>query len=280
MIEIGLSTWSDHPGLGLKDKATLSEYASQYPIVEVDSPYYAMPKLSDIVNWQHQVPSDFQFILKATGKMTLHGLDNQEPYLNNDRRLEFTNYRRIIDPLIRNQQLAAILFQFPARFNCRIENIRYLLEIRQLLKKVPIAIEFRNHQWVSDTVGQDSMAYLKKLGFINVSVDEPFDGVVGMPQNLTITNSKLTILRLHGRNHDAWLHASQFSKKDRTSYSYSDEELQQIAKTVQAMAKKTKKVVVIFNNNGNHDAYPNAQKLKEILGLHFTGLNPMQLDLF
>jgi uncharacterized protein YecE (DUF72 family) len=38
--------------------------------------------------------------------------------------------------------------------------------------------------------------------------------------------------------------------------------------------------MVIFNNNGNHDAVANAKELQQLLGIHFTGLGPMQLDLF
>ena len=115
MIQIGLSTWADHPALSVegKPKSTLEEYVGHFPIVEVDSSFYAIPSLSNVVNWQHQVPNDFKFIFKASRVMTLHdGVDGDE-YLTPERRIEFTNFKKIMQPLIQNGQLESVLFQFP-----------------------------------------------------------------------------------------------------------------------------------------------------------------------
>ena len=67
MITIGLTTFSEHPSLidGAKRKVRLTEYSGHFPVVELDTPFYAIPKVEVVTNWQKQVPKNFQFILKA-----------------------------------------------------------------------------------------------------------------------------------------------------------------------------------------------------------------------
>ncbi len=81
MITIGLTTFSDHPALidGVKRKVRLTEYSAHFPVVELDTPFYAIPKSTVIENWQHQVPKNFQFILKANRVMTMHDQGSSEP---------------------------------------------------------------------------------------------------------------------------------------------------------------------------------------------------------
>lgn len=283
MIEIGLTTWAGHPSLSEngKEKSTLTEYAANFPLVEGDNSFYATPTLSQVVNWQHMVPEEFKFIFKANQLMTLHdNPDESEPYLSTERRMIFTDFNKAIYPLVRDNQLEAILFQFPPSFRCTLVNIQYLMEIRRIMARVPIAVEFRNVSWFTDEVKKDTLAYLKRLDFINVIVDEPFDGNQGMPMISEVTNSKLAILRLHGHNLDGWLRLAEGSSQERTNYDYSEEELQRIAEIVRELDKNAEKVDVIFNNNGGKAAADNAKRLQEILHLHFNGLGPMQMDLF
>ena len=53
--------------------------------------------------------------------------------------------------------------------------------------------------------------------------------------------------------------------------------LGQVAKQ---LAAQSQQVIVIFNNNGHHDASANAQEFIQLLGLHYQDLGPQQLDLF
>ena len=47
MITIGLTTWTEHPSLlGGTEKLTLTEYSGVLPVVEVDTPFYGIPKVS------------------------------------------------------------------------------------------------------------------------------------------------------------------------------------------------------------------------------------------
>lgn len=283
MIQIGMSTWADHPALSVegREKSTLNEYAGHFPIVEVDSSFYAIPSLSNIVNWQHQVPENFKFIFKASRIMTLHdGVEDEDEYLTPERRMEFTTFNKVMQPLVNAGQLDSILFQFPPSFRCDLTNIRYLFEIRELMGNLPIAVEFRNSSWFTDALQADTLSYLERLQMINVTVDEPFDGNQGMPLVLQVTSAKKAMFRLHGRNARGWFNSGKEWRKERTNYRYSTAELQELAKWIQAVDDQVADVTVIFNNNGNHDAVDNGKELQEILGLHFGGLGPVQIDLF
>ncbi|TLQ03594.1 DUF72 domain-containing protein [Pediococcus stilesii] len=282
MIQIGMSTWADHPSLSVegKEKSTLDEYAGHFPVVEVDSSFYAIPSLSNIVNWQHQVPENFKFIFKASRVMTLHDANDDEEYLTPERRMEFTSFRKVMQPLINSQQLESVLFQFPPSFRCDLTNIRYLFEIREMMGNLPIAVEFRNSSWFTKALEADTISYLERLNMINVTVDEPFDGNLGMPLVLQVTSTDKAMFRLHGRNAKGWFNSGKEWRRERTNYRYSTDELNELAKWIKAVAEQVSDVTVIFNNNGNHDAVDNGEELQEILGLHFEGLGPVQMDLF
>jgi len=282
LITIGLTTWADHPSLIENEdrKVTLTEYAGFFPVVEVDTSFYGIPKLTTVENWQKSVPEKFQFILKANQIMTLHDGVNADEYLNDEHRLAITEFRKMVRPLVEAKQLKTILFQFPPYFNCETANIRYLWDIRELMGDLPISVEFRNQSWYDPAVQEETMLYLKKLRMSHVSVDEPSSVPNGVPLVSTVTNSHLAVLRLHGQNAEGWAQKGPNWRKTRTLYRYSEEELQNFATLVKQMQEKSEEVCIIFNNNSGHDAAENALRLKEILNISFDGLGPLQLGLF
>ena len=66
----------------------------------------------------------------------------------------------------------------------------------------------------------------------------------------------------------------------RGSNHYNQEELQELADAVQTLNKQVSELYVVFNNNSEHDAFPNAKEMMEMLELEYEGLAPKQLDLF
>jgi uncharacterized protein DUF72 len=50
----------------------LAHYASQFPIVEVDATYYALPSERNARLWLDRTPSGFVFNIKASGLFTHH----------------------------------------------------------------------------------------------------------------------------------------------------------------------------------------------------------------
>lgn len=282
MISIGLTTWTEHPALiGGEDRpVTLTEYAGHLPLVELDTPFYGIPRTSTVANWQATVPDGFQFILKANQVMTTHG-QRQHPVTAEEVQTTFTHYREMVAPLVARQQLQTILLQFPPYFNRTTANIEYLRQVRLALGDLPLAVEFRSPSWFATPgLTTDVMAYLQSLKLTNVVTDEPHNLNDGIPLVPTVTTPQLAVVRLHGRNAQGWFNQGANWRKTRTLYKYSEDELQTIATLVRQLAAQAQNVSVIFNNNSGRDAAPNALRLREILNLHWTNLAPQQLDLF
>ncbi|MFB9769567.1 DUF72 domain-containing protein [Lactiplantibacillus modestisalitolerans] len=280
MITIGLTTWTEHPSLlGGTDKLTLTEYSGVLPVVEVDTPFYGIPKPSTVAKWHQQVPDRFQFILKANQVMTLHNM--QEEGLSMDAlKTAYREYRAMLKPLVQANQLKAILFQFPPFFERSNRNFHYLQRMVQWLPGLPIAVEFRNQSWYEPGVKDAVFDFLRDLGVAHVVVDEPHalnDGVSFEP---VVTSPKLALLRLHGRNQQGWSNKGPNWRSQRTLYRYSDQEIADFKRVVEKLQTQTAEVCVIFNNNSGGDAADNAMTLKAQLGISFGDLGPQQLDLF
>ncbi|GEO74487.1 hypothetical protein FD30_GL001752 [Levilactobacillus namurensis DSM 19117] len=282
MITIGLTTWTEHPALiGGEDRPVkLTEYAGHLPLVELDTPFYGLPRETTLANWQASVPAGFQFILKANQVMTTHG-QREHPVDFEERAATFARYKTLMQPLWRAHQLRTILFQFPPYFNRTTANIQYLREMRTWMGDLPIAVEFRSPSWFATPgMTQDVLAYLHSLRMTNVTTDEPHNLNDGIPLVETVTTPELAVIRLHGRNAQGWFNQGANWRKTRTLYKYSEEELQALAALVRRVAAHAQDVCVIFNNNSGRDAAPNALRLQQILDLHWTNLAPQQLDLF
>ncbi|MGP4115556.1 DUF72 domain-containing protein [Levilactobacillus zymae] len=282
MISIGLTTWTEHPALigGEQRPVTLTEYAGHLPLVELDTPFYGIPRTSTVANWQASVPDGFQFILKANQVMTTHG-QRQHPVTAEEVQATFTHYREMVAPLVAQRKLQTILLQFPPYFNRTTANIEYLRQVRLAMGDLPLAVEFRSPSWFTTPgLTTDVMAYLTSLQLTNVVTDEPHNLNDGIPLVATVTTPQLAVVRLHGRNAQGWFNRGANWRKTRTLYKYSEAELQSIVTLVRQLAAQAQNVSVIFNNNSGRDAAPNALRLKEILQLHWTNLAPQQLDLF
>ncbi|AWP45911.1 DUF72 domain-containing protein [Levilactobacillus brevis] len=281
MITIGLTTWKEHPALigGEERPVTLTEYAGRLPVVELDTPFYGIPRQSTVANWQAAVPDGFQYILKANQVMTRH--DRQHPLDEAGITAAFDQFIMAIQPMVTAGKLMTVLFQFPPFFNRTTANIQYLRDVRLKMGKLPVAVEFRSPSWF-ETPGMtaDVMAYLQSLKLTNVTTDEPHNLNDGIPLVETVTTPELAVVRLHGRNAQGWFNQGTDWRKTRTLYRYSEAELQDIAALVKRVAQHAQQVCVIFNNNSAKDAAPNALRLQEILGLHWQNLAPQQLDLF
>jgi uncharacterized protein YecE (DUF72 family) len=80
-IEIGTASWTDKTLIASKRfyprgcssaEDRLRYYASQFPMVEVDSSYYAMPSERNTLLWAERTPEHFTFNVKAFRLFTQH----------------------------------------------------------------------------------------------------------------------------------------------------------------------------------------------------------------
>ena len=55
---------------GMRSRAFLSHYASQFPTVEIDSTFYGTPSASTVTSWNEKTPGDFIFAVKVPQVIT------------------------------------------------------------------------------------------------------------------------------------------------------------------------------------------------------------------
>lgn len=58
MIKIGLTGWSDHPTIQ-RSTHKLEDYAMHFPVVEMDTSFYAIPPEKNILSWMETTPDIF-----------------------------------------------------------------------------------------------------------------------------------------------------------------------------------------------------------------------------
>ncbi|WGN90554.1 DUF72 domain-containing protein [Ligilactobacillus faecis] len=272
MITLGATTWSEHQALIADIRPVkLEEYAAFFPVVEVDTFFYAIPTVQTIENWQTKVPKTFSFVVKANRVMTGH---SKEKITLAQLNQTFLAFKTALAPLLATDQLKTVLFQFPPYFTPTKKSINYLRQIRQWLPQIPICLEFRTKAWYRPQTLPSLLKFCTEQSFTLTVADEPTQTEASVPFAPYVTTPELMFWRLHGRNQQGWLKKGPDWRKERTLYCYSKEELLQFKETILAFTSQVKEVCVIFNNNSAGDAAPNALLLKELLGLEFSGLAP------
>ncbi|MEZ4414332.1 MAG: DUF72 domain-containing protein [Gemmatimonadota bacterium] len=130
----------------LKAADMLGFYADRFQAVEINNTFYRMPKLSVLEGWRAQVPDTFQFVLKASQRITHH------------RRLkdvaEEIGYWADTTTTL-GSQLGPTLFQLPPNFKKDLERLQGFLAA--LPGGVRAAFEFRHPSWAEDEAVLDML---------------------------------------------------------------------------------------------------------------------------
>lgn len=282
MIYVGLTGWGDHPDVyspGSKKTEKLSDYSAHFPIVELDSSFYAVQPERNIRKWIAETPGQFQFVVKAYQGMTGH-LRGENPFESRD--AMFEAFSKSVQPLKEEGKLAMVLLQFPPWFDCQKENVEQLREIIGRLKEFDLAIEFRNQSWYANAMREKTLDFLRDNNLIHSVCDEPQAGEGSIPLVPVSTRNDKVLLRIHGRNVHGWVNpgGGQNWREVRYLYDYNNEELEEISSAVKSLAKTTEHVYVIFNNNSGGHAAGDAKQFQQMNNLSFDGLSPKQMDLF
>ncbi|MBI3953273.1 MAG: DUF72 domain-containing protein [Chloroflexi bacterium] len=266
--------------------ARLRHYASRFPLVEVDTSYYAVPTEDVVANWASWTPPGFVFDVKAfalfTGQPTpLRSLppelrEELPPPLKAKERIYFKDLDRgwrrrfwelftaSLAPLERAGKLGAVVLQFPQWFLPDKDSFAQLTECREMLPRQRLAIEFRNGWWLGPRQQGDTLAFLRELGAAYVCVDEPQGFQSSVPPVAQAT-APLALVRLHGRNAATW-QKKGITAAERFNYLYQRSELEEWAPRVQGLAEQVAEVHVLFNNCHANQAVVNAQQMAELLG--------------
>ncbi|MEV6552153.1 DUF72 domain-containing protein [Streptomyces sp. NPDC051597] len=280
-IQVGACSWAN-PELassgwyppGFRDaEGRLRHYASRFPVVEVDSTYYALPSAHNSRLWAERTPEGFTFDVKAFAALTGHPFparalpaDLRPPGPPNVRLRPHELPRGILDalwarfhegiePLRAAGRLGSVLFQFPPWFRPSEEAKGRIGECAKR-SEVPITVEFRHASWLVDRQLDETVGFLTALGIPLVGVDAP-----GLPPVARATSPDLSVVRFHGRSPD-W---GTGSKEERYRHHYTVEELQSWVPRLQALSAGSARVHALFNNCCGDAAVRAAETMTELL---------------
>ena len=290
-VTVGTASWTDKSLIASKRfyprgcnsaEDRLRFYASQFPLVEVDSSYYAMPSEQNSVLWAQRTPADFTFNVKAfrlfTGHQTapaslpkdiaeaLGPIEKKNVYYK-DMPADlldamWARYRSAIEPLRAAGKLGAVLFQFAPWVAFHPKNREHIEECQRRLEGLQLAVEFRNKSWFEGKHRDMTLDFESERGLVNVIVDEPNTTTNSIPPVWEVTVPALAIVRLHGRNQETW-NVKGDAASQRFNYDYTDQELKDFTRKISDLPADLSQVV--FNNNYEDQGQRNAKTLISML---------------
>jgi uncharacterized protein YecE (DUF72 family) len=292
-IKLGTASWTDrtliesgwYPPEADNPARRLRFYARQFPLVEVDATYYALPAEQTAAAWADRTPDGFVFNVKAFSLFTQH--PTRISAFPTDLRAEVergqedgkqTVYLRqvssevadeawdrflaALEPLRQAGKLGAILLQFPQWFPISRASKEYILSCARRAAPRQVCIEFRNRTWMTPDNQQETLRFLADNELPYVSVDMPQGYPTSIPPVLAAT-ADLAVVRMHG-------HSDKWTSKDiheRFGYRYSENELREWAPKVRELAESAASTHVLFNNCYSDYAQVNARQLADLLSV-------------
>ena len=294
-VLVGISSWTErtlikegnfYPSGAKTAEARLQFYASQFPIVEVDSTYYFPPSERNAILWLERTPKDFTFNIKAYSLLTNHPTKRESLYadlreelpkeLEKKRNLYreqlpedaveqvWQRFHDALMPLHSAGKLGAVLFQFPQWFVIARKNKEYVLECRDRLKDFRIAVEFRHKSWLEERNREETIGFLEENGLPFVCVDMPQGFDSSLPPIAIATSKDLAMVRFHGRDPKAWTTKSE-TAAERFRYEYKEKELREWVPKIKDLSQQARETHVLMNNCYRDYAVNNARELRSLL---------------
>ncbi len=290
----GSCSWTDrtlveeadwYPQRTMSAEDRLRYYASQFPLTEIDSTYYAPPAERQVALWAERTPEGFRFDVKAYSLLTGHptrprslwrdlreGLDpevaekrNVYPkHLGPEAMDEaWRRFEAALRPMHEADKLGAVLFQYPPWFGPRRDNRAEVEALRERLPDYRISVEFRSPRWLeSERDRERTLGMLQDLGLVFVCVDAP--AVSELPRLMAVTNPDLFMVRFHGRSDSTWNDTSK-SAAERFKYLYSDDELEEFVAPIAEHASEARETHLLMNNCYRDYSVRNAAQLRDLL---------------
>ena len=288
-IRVGTASWTDrtlidsgwYPPEADTPEQRLRFYARQFPLVEVDATYYALPAEQTATSWAARTPAGFTFNVKAFSLFTQH--PTRTSALPTDLRPAAGQagkdriYLKDIDPAVADQawdrflaaleplnqagKLGAILLQFPLWFPISRANKAYIVACAERVAPRRVCVEFRNRTWMTEQNQAETLDFLTTHQLPYVCVDMPQGHRDSIPPVIAATTADLAVVRLHG-------HSDKWTSRDiheRFGYRYPERELEEWAPKIRSLAAGTGATHVLFNNCYRDYAQTNARQLADLL---------------
>jgi uncharacterized protein YecE (DUF72 family) len=294
-VLIGVASWTDpsmtapgvfYPEGVAKPEARLRYYASRFPIVEVDSTYYAIPARRMAELWTERTPDGFVFDVKAHALMTgqpsevdrlpreIRGVlppalaARTRIYANElpeDIRDEvWRMFLHALEPLRDSGRMGAILMQYPRWVGPSRANAAMIEDAGSRLQGWRPAVELRNRAWFDDRTRPRTLALLRRNELPYVCVDSPPGFESSVPAVAEVTSPKLAVVRFHGRNTDTW-EAKVAQVSQRFRYLYDETQLREWLPMITAISEQAEEVHLVFNNCYGNYATTNALEMAGML---------------
>ena len=198
-IRVGTAGWTDktlidsgwYPPDASTPEKRLRYYARQFPLVEVDSVYYALPAEQTAAAWAARTPDGFTFNVKAFSLFTQHptpvrtlpsdlreaaGKSGKDRVYLKDVDPEVTDqawdrFLAALEPLRQAGKLGAILLQFPPWFPISRSNKEYIVACAERVAPRRSCVEFRNHTWMTSDNQKETLDFLSAHDLPYVCVD-------------------------------------------------------------------------------------------------------------
>jgi uncharacterized protein YecE (DUF72 family) len=286
-IRVGTASWTDktllasrwYPADATSAEARLRYYATQFPVVEVDSTYYTPPNEANSERWVARTPDGFRFDVKAFSLLTQHPTRPAALYKDLRPETEKKNvYAKDLEPKVLDEvwerflsalsplheagKLGAVLFQFPQWFTLKRANKEYLLECKERAAPYRISVEFRSATWFRDEAAtEETLDFLRSYALPFVCVDMPQGHASSVPPVVAATSKDMAVVRFHG-------HSEKWTSRDiyeRFGYSYDLSELRPWAPRLRELAAQTAETHVLLNNCYRNYAQVNARQLADLL---------------
>src|SRR5262245_20328336 len=281
-ILVGTASWTDktllasgwYPDEADTAEKRLAHYATQFPLVEVDSTYYSPPAESTATLWAQRTPPGFTFNIKAFSLLTGHPTKVSAIYKDLRPETEKRNvypsdlqpaaidevwerFLSALGPLNEAGKLGAILFQFPPWFTIRRSNKQYVLEVAKRCSPLQVAVEFRHESWFDGDNTAETLDFLRSHHLPYVAVDMPQGYKSSVPPVLAAT-ADLAVVRFHGHS-DKWTSKNIYEK---FGYEYSEKELRSWMPKLERLSREAAQVHVLMNNCRDDFAQRNASQLR------------------
>ncbi|HEY8761924.1 MAG TPA: DUF72 domain-containing protein [Candidatus Dormibacteraeota bacterium] len=293
-VRVGTASWTDptmtaagvfYPPEAKTAEERLRYYSGQFPVVEVDASYYAIPAAETARLWVERTPPGFVFDIKAHALMTgqpsevkrlpkaireslpaeqaakprIYGKDLPAELLAE----VWASFSHAIEPLKESGKLGAVFLQFPRWVFPSNESRELILDARRRLG-VEVAAEFRNASWFNEKNAERTIRFLEENRIPYVMIDGPQGLKSSIPPLAAVTSPELAVIRFHGRRADLW-EKPNIPVVERFRYLYDEDQLADWVPRIREVARAAKQTHVLFNNCFGNYGTTNGRELAALL---------------
>ncbi|MEU4675496.1 DUF72 domain-containing protein [Micromonospora sp. NPDC023737] len=268
VIRVGTSSWADREVLGSgwyprsanTPADRLRWYARHFPVVEVDTSYYAVPAPETTQGWADAAPDGFSFDIKAFSLFTGHptpvtALPRDLRPAGGPERVRrrdlsagaydemWARFRAALDPIAAAGKLGAVLLQLPPWLARGAAAQRRVVDLAERCRPWRVGVEFRHRSWFDGRAALDTVDFLRRHELSLVCVDMPQGHPSSVPPVL-IATTELAMVRFHGHSDD-W---ATGDKREKFRYAYGERELRHWSELLTELAGQSSELHVLFNN--------------------------------